>query len=1043
MKKIIGLIFLLALIFGNVNACDVYCLTCEDCNSKINSASSWQTICLNANITNYTGTCINPSSFNNKIFDCRENIIAGNAFYVSEGALMPAPTYGIFLNNNQNTTIKNCIISGFGNGIALYYSLNSTLINSTTYSNDKGIVLKNSPNNFLRNNTMFNNNYNFNIFCSIINNFYQDIDISNLVDGKAMYYWTNQKNALTNCKNAEINETSDVGFVALISCDNITVKNLNLHNNSHGVLLVNTTNSKILNNTINATLGEMFIKGAGIYLLSSQNNFVMNNILRLNEDGVSLVSSFGNRINSNTINLSGNGIYLSSSNDNNITNNTVNNNNEGISLFSSSNNNITNNTITSSTSVGINILNSHFNRILENKILENSKGIILSTFFFAGTFKNKNNTIERNEILYNNIGISSQDSYSIINSNVVCENDFDFNSSDWESSLGYNNTCNNPDGWHDTNKAEGCTNTCKIDCNCSSYNQCIRKLNNSNCPIVTLLKDITLKFSPISFNNKTFDCQGHKIIGKSGNNIRDIGIKDISESVIKNCIINNFTYGIYLKNNSNTIVNNTLSSNNYGVYLSRSSSNIIINNTIKENSEFDFYISFYWEPLVGLLKPDYSSEYCNNVLENNVGSGNTPIKFFNHSINLSNEIVSELILCNADNSNINNVTINGNANLKNNGLFVFLTENSNFTNINSSNNKHGFYIEKSSNNVLTNITANLNNDYGIYLKNSLNNSISNSKTNLNNNGIFLQTSANNTIINSTANSNKEYGISTYDSSNSILTNNTANSNIYGIYLSSSSNNTMKNNTMKNNTYNFNIDGFEMFISNFYQDIDKSNLVDNKPIYYWTNEKNAPNSCKNTEISDLDDPGFLALISCDNITVKNLNLHANSHGILLVNTTNSKILNSVINSNYYGIHLFLSPNNTLNSNIACENTFLDFYMSYPYNALYSNTGENNTCKLAAYWNDSGTHGCIHSCSGASCSCKIKFGFRGTISRSCNCCTQFDFDSNSITNIFDAVAALEYLSGERNEIFNINCSDVNNNGIDLIDIFYLIEKLQGLH
>ncbi len=1061
MKKIIVLILLLALISGNVNACDVYCSTCEDCSSKINLASSWQTICLNANITNYTGTCINPSSFNNKIFDCQENIITGNAFYVSQGASMPAPTYGIFLNNNQNTTIRNCIISGFGNGIALDSSLNDTLINSTTYSNDKGIVLKNSPNNFLRNNTMFNNNYNFNIF----NDFYQDIDISNSVDGKAMYYWTNEKNTPANCKNAEINEINNAGFVALISCDNITVKNLNLHNNSHGILLVNTTNSKILNNTINATFGETYINGAGIYLSSSQNNFVMNNILSSNKYGISLDSSFGNRINSNTINLSENGIYLSSSNDNNITNNTINlnengmylssssyniltnntadSNGYGISLYSSLNNNLTNNTITSSTSVGINILNSHSNKILENKILENTKGIMLSTFSFTGTLKNINNTIERNEILYNNIGISSRDSDSIINSNVVCENDFDFNSSNWESSLGHNNTCNNPDGWNDTNKIFGCTNTCKIDCNCSSYNQCMKKSNNSNCPIVTLLKDITLYFSPISFNNKTFDCQGHKIIGNGNNDKRNIGIKDMRESVIKNCIINNFTYGIYLNNNFNTIVNNTLSSNNYGIYLSRSSSNTIINNTIKENSEFDFYIDFYWEPLVGHPQPNYSSEYCNNVLENNIGSGNTLIKFFNHSVNLSNEIVSELILCNADNSNINNVTIAGSNILKNNELFIFLTENSNFTNINSSNNKHGVYIEKSLNNVLTNITTNLNNNYGIYLKNSLNNIISNSKTNLNSNGIFLQTSSNNTIINSTANSNKEYGISIYDSSNNILTNNTANSNIYGIYLYSSPNNTMKNNTMKNNTYNFNINGFEGFISNFYQDIDPSNSVDNKSIFYLTNEKNAWNGCKNTEISELDNPGFLALISCDNITIKNLNLHNNSHGILLVNTTNSKILNNVINSNYYAIHLFSSSNNTLNSNIACENTFLDFYMSYPYSSSYSNTGENNTCKLAAYWKDSETEGCTHSCSGVLCICEIKLGFGGTISRPCNCCTQFDFDSNGITDIFDAVAALEYLSVERNEIFNMNCSDVNNNGIDLIDIFYLIEKLQGLH
>ncbi|PKP59449.1 hypothetical protein CVT91_06685 [Candidatus Atribacteria bacterium HGW-Atribacteria-1] len=1041
MKKIIGLIFLLVLISGNVNACDVYCSTCEDCNSKINLADSWQTICLNTSIQNHTGTCINPSSFNNTIFDCQGNIINGNAFYVSGGISIPGPTYGIYLNQKSNNTIRNCIISGFGNGIALDFSSNNTLINTTTYSNEKGILLKNSPNNYLRNNTMFNNTYNFNIFGPTTFNFYQDIDTSNLVDSKPIFYWTNEKNAPNNCKDTVIFDLNNTGFVALISCNNITVKNLNLHANSYGILLVNTTNSKILNNTINATRGEMLIKGAGIYFLNSQNNFVMNNALSLNEYGISLDSSSSNTISDTTINLNGeNGISLSSSSNNNITNNSITLNSNGIYLQSSSNNNITNNTITLN-SMGINILNSHFNKILENKILENTNGITLSTIDFIGTSKNINNTIERNEILYNSIGISSQNSNSIINSNIVCENDFDFNSSNWESSSGYNNTCNNPDRWDDINEA-GCTNACKIDCNCSSYNQCIRKLNNSNCAIVTLLNDITLNLSPFCFTNRIFDCQGHKIIGTNDGGIKNIGIKNIYKSVIKNCIINNFTYGIYLNNNSNTIINNTLSSNNYGIYLSRSSNNTLINNTLKENSEFDFYINFYKEVFfLGPPPPDYSNEYCNNIIENNTGSGNNPIKFFNHSINLSNETLSELILCNADNSKITNITINGNANLKNNGLFVFLTEDSNFTYINSSNNKHGIYLEKSSNNNLTNITVNSNSNYGIYLKNSLNNIIIDAKVNLNNDGIFLLTSSNNTLINSTANLNKEYGIYIQDSSDNILINNTANSNIYGIYmryiyLNYFPNNTMKNNTMKNNSYNFGIDGRQ--ISDYYHDIDTSNLVDGKSIYYLTNE-NALNNCKNFEINETSNAGFVALVSCSNITVKNLNGYNNSHGILLINTTNSKILNNTINSNYYGIHLFLSSNNTINSNICCENTFLDFYNS----SSYSNIGENNTCTLAAYWNDTGALGCAHTCSGTLCICTLKWGLFGKISRSCNCCTQFDFDNNEIIDIFDAVAALEHLSGKRNEIFNMNCSDVNNNGIDLIDIFYLIEKLQSLH
>ena len=55
------------------------------------------------------------------------------------------------------------------------------------------------------------------------------------------------------------------------------------------------------------------------------------------------------------------------------------------------------------------------------------------------------------------------------------------------------------------------------------------------------------------------------------------------------------------------------------------------------------------------------------------------------------------------------------------------------------------------------------------------------------------------------------------------------------------------------------------ISDYYQDIDTSNMVNGKPIYYWTDKKDAPNNCRNAEISNA---GFVALISCNNITVKN-------------------------------------------------------------------------------------------------------------------------------------------------------------------------------
>ncbi|OQX21943.1 MAG: hypothetical protein BWK75_02030, partial [Candidatus Altiarchaeales archaeon A3] len=59
--------------------------------------------------------------------------------------------------------------------------------------------------------------------------------------------------------------------------------------------------------------------------------------------------------------------------------------------------------------------------------------------------------------------------------------------------------------------------------------------------------------------------------------------------------------------------------------------------------------------------------------------------------------------------------------------------------------------------------------------------------------------------------------------------------------------------------------------------------------------------------------------------------------------------------------------------------------------------------------------------------------------CVSCMHFDFDNSGDVDIFDAVTALEYLSGERNEISNEECSVGNHNKIDLFDIFALIEEI----
>jgi len=98
----------------------------------------------------------------------------------------------------------------------------------------------------------------------------------------------------------------------------------------------------------------------------------------------------------------------------------------------------------------------------------------------------------------------------------------------------------------------------------------------------------------------------------------------------------------------------------------------------------------------------------------------------------------------------------------------------------------------------------------------------------------------------------------------MLSNNIAKSSIYGIRIDSSESNTLTNNKMLGNKYNFGFYGY--WPSDFIQDIDESNTVDGKPIYYWVNKQNQ-------EIPN--DAGYVGIINSTNITaVKDLNLKNN-------------------------------------------------------------------------------------------------------------------------------------------------------------------------
>ena len=320
--------------------------------------------------------------------------------------------------------------SDWGAGI-LVDRANCCIVGNDVIDNNYGICIRSSGNVTLSGNSIFGNDVNLMIDGDSLSHFINDIDALNTVDGKTVYYLVNEKNLSID------SSFSDIGFLALVNCTNITVQDLSLDNNGQGIVLVNTTDSTVTGNSITNNQ-------EGIRLLGSSNNVFRDNSINNNVYSLWIQNGLTNDIDtSNTVdgrpiiywvnqqtrtvpsdagyvalinckdimtknlNISGNrqGILLASTTDSSImesnlsnnyygvqlencadiviSGNCIENNKEnGIYLKQSSNNIITNNLLSMS-KVGIQIGNhetnyadtNHDNQIIGNTIRDNIGGI--------------------------------------------------------------------------------------------------------------------------------------------------------------------------------------------------------------------------------------------------------------------------------------------------------------------------------------------------------------------------------------------------------------------------------------------------------------------------------------------------------------------------------------------------------------------------------------------------------------------------------------------------------------------------------------------
>ena len=373
----------------------------------------------------------------------RDGIVLNGAGYTLGGT---GSGTGIFIQGRDKVTIKNLRITNFNYGIKLTwlnydssdYRRSVTISGNIIIGNKYGIAfIQDAPqceisNNHFADNTyavyypsgaiLRGNQFKNNGYCIYDDYSINNVDSSNTVNEKPIYYWVNQQDKTV---------PANAGWVALKNCKNITVQGLNLNGvGGDGLSLYNTNSSTINGNTIGGNSN-------GITLQASHGNTISNNRLINNKEyGILIESSCNNSAIKNQIagNLKDGVLVEYHSFNNTITQNQIiGNNDTGVNLktmqaFEPVNikdfTTLSQNTI-SKNGVGIWINNAIRNIIILNNITENNGwGIKLE-----GT--QKNNIIHHNNFINNNVtdalqvcigGFFNQTVPSRINNGTLAEN---------------------------------------------------------------------------------------------------------------------------------------------------------------------------------------------------------------------------------------------------------------------------------------------------------------------------------------------------------------------------------------------------------------------------------------------------------------------------------------------------------------------------------------------------------------------------------------------------------------------------------------------
>ncbi|TSA56291.1 hypothetical protein D4R42_03845 [bacterium] len=624
----------------------------------------------------------------------RDNIVLDGEDYTLQGS---GYLTGISLLARNNVTVRNVVIQGFLCGIDLFDSKHCALSRNNVTSNKQyginiweskynsivGNIVRNgshygislafeSSDNVLKNNSMIDNKYNFDVECDSLE-FVNDVDASNTVDGKPIYYWVNERDKTV---------PSDAGYVALINCINITVENFVFSKNAQGILLFYTTNSIITENTITSY-------DNGIQLSFSSNNNISGNIITSERAGISLQDSSYNTINKNSLTHNVVGIKLDRSSNNVLRDNRMEDNEWNFKVEGGG---FVNDVDASNTVDGkpicywvnerdktvpydagyVCLVNCTRITVQNLNLADIPQGILLAY--------TTNSTIAQNQITNNTFGIILNESSKIsITKNYITNNHYGISSYGSPSNVVTENVIEE-----------------------NSYGITVSNCSNS----IISENNIIANGHGVDLGNSSNTIVTGNIVDENG---RGIGVSNCSNSIIsENNVTTNTLFGIQLYLSSNNTVNeNNLTHNNVGIELYSSPNNVLRDNSMDNN-----VVNFEVVPKLG--------SHLNSV--NDVDTSNTvdgkPIYYW---VNQKDRTVPSdagcIVLVNCTNITVKNLNLTNNGE----GILLVFTTNSTITKNNITNNSHGIYLRWSSNNSIHGNSITNNNGFVIYLHDSSDN----------------------------------------------------------------------------------------------------------------------------------------------------------------------------------------------------------------------------------------------------------------------------------------------------------------------------------